>query len=285
MIRRSRPGKSAKEDLPLAEDWHSFHSTWNEAFPAPSFAAWHSFFSAFKAAAPTERHDRRDEIEPTLFASFFAEFSERHRQFHRSGAAVSVWEVAGLGTDEVRGCSVLAWLLDRYGSHGQGDAFLRCFLDCVSKGTADGDYPQMPTAADIGNGYRTRVESRYDALSCDQPESQSSRVDIEIDGPGMLLFIEAKIYAGETNNQLERYLGILRAVAGPRNRALVFVTPTGRLPQCDSVSTQGEVRAVSWKQIAGGFSRHLTLMDTDGLAKDSFAAVLIKQFCDHITHF
>ena len=280
MGRRSgvEEGYCIKASLPSAEEWSSFFSTWGTDLLAQEPAVrWGKFFDAFTVMAQAGTASAQYEIDPAQVESFFAQFDEAYSQFYRSGAAVSVWDVAKLGADEVRVCSVLAWLLDCHGSHGQGDVFLRCFLGCLRKENR----LLLPTEQNIVRGYRTNVESFYDIHVCAQQSESNSRVDIEINGPDILLFIEAKVHASETNNQLERYIDILRSTAGARGRALVFVTPTGRPPGCEFVSTQDEVIALSWKKISQQFSLCVNTLE----CKHSLAYVLIRQYCDHINRF
>ena len=270
--------KSRKLNQLQIQEWSSFFSAWGNGLQTQdTTTTWEKFFDAFRAIGATERRDTQYGIDSAQMASFFVQFEEVYSQFYRSGAAVSVWDVAKLGSDEVRVCSVLAWLLDRHGSHGQGDVFLRCFLDCLRKECC----LSIPSEQNIFRGYRTSAESFYNNFFCDQQDQSNSRVDIEISGPDILLFIEAKIYAPETNNQLKRYIDILRSTAGGRSRALVFLTPTGRLPKSDYVNMQDEVIALSWKMIGKQFFRHINSF----MCKNSLAYALITQYCDHINRF
>ena len=271
-------GRCKKEEQPQIQGWSSFFLAWgNKLQEKDPTDSWEKFFDAFSVLVSAERSVTQYETDPAQLACFFRDFEEIYSQFYSSGAAVSVWDLARLGYDEVRVCSVLAWLLDRHASHGQGDVFLRNFLDCLRRENRF----LVPLETCVARGYRTSVESSYDIHLDGQHEQPNSRVDIEISGPDILLFIEAKIYAPETNNQLTRYIEILRATSGTRKRALVFITPTGRLPKCEFVSAQDEVVAVSWKKIANQFSRCInSVMD-----RNSLAHTLIRQYCDHITQF
>lgn len=261
----------------LIKEWSSFFSACAKLQPQDPTTTWGIFFDAFKAVATIERRVTEYETDPAQVESFFSDFEEVYGQFYRSGAAVSVWDVVRLGADEVRVCSVLAWLLDRHGSHGQGDIFLRVLLDCLR--SENSSVPPLEHC--IVRGYRTSVESSYDMHLGSPQEQSTSRVDIEISGPDILLFIEAKVYAPETNNQLERYIDILRSTAGARSTALIFLTPTGRLPKSDYVSKQVEVVPLSWKKISQKFSQYINV----SMPKNSLSYALITQYCDHIDRF
>jgi tRNA threonylcarbamoyladenosine modification (KEOPS) complex Pcc1 subunit len=263
--------------VPSVKEWRSFCSTWRGTYRELNSAIWSGFFAAFKSLAIAEPPKTQFEIAPALFAQFFASGGDILRKFYVSGEAISMWKVAGLKREEVRTCSVLAWLLDRHEDHGQGDAFLRCFFDCM--GTAG--FPISTEAID--KGYRTRVESSYNTSACEHAESpgKRKRMDIEINGPDLLLFIEAKIDTSEAEGQLEGYLNILRSRAGNRGWALVFLTPSGRSPKADSGTVQSKIAAVSWRSIATRFMRHID----QNMPKDSFGTVFIRQFCKHIHSF
>lgn len=269
--------EQVRNENQLIQEWSSFFSACAKLQTQDQTSTWEKFFDAFKVVTTAGRNVTQYETDPAQVACFFRDFEEVYSQFYRSGAAVSVWDVAGLGADEVRVCSVLAWLLDRHGSHGQGDVFLRCFLDCLRSENCSA----QPLEQSIVRGYRTSVESSYD-MHLGRPQKQStSRVDIEISGPDILLFIEAKVYAPETNNQLERYIDILRSTAGARCTSLVFLTPTGRLPNSDYVSNQVEVVPLSWKKISQQFSSYINV----SMCKNSLSYALIMQYCDHVNRF
>lgn len=261
----------------LIQEWSSFFSACAKLQPQDLTTTWGNFFDAFKGVGTVERGVTEYKTNPAKMKSFFRDFEEVYGQFYRSGAAISVWDVAGLGGDEVRVCSVLAWLLDRHGSHGQGDGFLSVFLN----GFRGENRSVLPSEQCIARGYRTSVESSYDMYLEGAQKQSASRVDIEISGPDILLFIEAKIYAPETDNQLERYINVLRSTASARSTALIFLTPTGRLPKSDYVSKQIEVVPLSWKKISQKFLRYIN----DSMCKKSLSYALIKQFCDHINRF
>ena len=77
------------------------------------------------------------------------------------------WEVAGLGRDEVRNTSVLAWLLNPRGSHGMGSAVLQHLLSHINKQKS-----HFPHSAGNFCNVRTEISPNGDL---------SDRLDIEID--------------------------------------------------------------------------------------------------------
>ncbi|MDR1490387.1 MAG: PD-(D/E)XK nuclease family protein [Desulfovibrio sp.] len=208
-------------------------------------------------------------MKPRVCADFFEKFSALYLPFKEQGRGVDLIERAGIGRDEARNSDLLAWLLDCFGDHGQGAAFLRCVMERMGE-----DGRAFPAGAESLGRYRTRREISYE--ESDQSANQRSRVDVEVDGPGFLLFIEVKIDYRETGDQLQRYLDIVRARAGKRPWRLAFLTPDGRKP--NDVALHGKVVCLRWADLAGDFLRHADVMPSD-----SHGTVLIRQFCNHIS--
>jgi hypothetical protein len=170
---------------------------------------WQQFFTEFRQYS-TDALPRDAAVDNGEVEEFFHQFRRQYAPFVKSGGTINVWEVAGIDTDEVRNCAVLRWLLDCHGSHGQGEAFLRCFLDSLRTAPLNkaSCLTRLPQAVQVHAPYRTVSESAY-AEGCPDDKIPNSRVDIAIENETFLLFIEAKVHAGETGNQIERYNGIL----------------------------------------------------------------------------
>jgi len=112
--------------------------------------------------------------------------------------------------------------------------------------------------------------------SCASGERRS-RIDIEIEGEKFLLFIEVKVFAGETNNQLERYLQIAETKAGNRPWGIIYLTPRGK-----KASIQHEkLLPLSWNDVAEVFQGHANT----NLPIQSYSRQLISQFSKHVSTF
>ena len=227
---------------------------------------WQCFFSAFaRLALKRIKPGTHDPLEPQACAAFLVAFAGAYVACRAQGRMVDIWCVTGIGKDELRNSAILAWLLDCHGSHGQGAAFLRQLFSCLP------GWKERVVAAD----YRTRIESSYDE---NEPEvsKKRSRVDIEVDGPSFFLLLEIKIQAGETDNQLERYLRIGEARKGNRPWTLLFVTPDGRPPA--DAALHGQTHCLSWRTLGRAFARHAAT-----LLPDSHGTIAVQQFCAHMT--
>ncbi|MDR2050295.1 MAG: PD-(D/E)XK nuclease family protein [Deltaproteobacteria bacterium] len=230
--------------------------------------------------------DSRESPRTARCEDFFARFRALYTPFFQAGGEIRFWDLAALGTDELRNTSILGWLLDQHASHGQGDAFFRLFLEALraSPGCPEAAREALPGPEQLGGGYGTRLEISYESPE-DKDSRPGSRVDLEMEGRSMLLFIEAKVYAGETGNQLARYAAILDARKGGRAHGLVFLTPEGRPPQEEILARK--VVCVSWRHIARHMSLHaekgLSASRSSGETRPPFWAELARQYCRHIS--
>jgi hypothetical protein len=146
------------------------------------------------------------------------------------------WDVAGLGRDEVRNSSVLAWLLNPKGSHGLGNAALTGLLVRLNQHFC-GNFP-----TNYGSFCSVCTESNPDG-------ELTNRVDIEIDSENFYLIIEVKINALERDKQLEDYGNLAQKKAYGRPWALVFLTPSGNWPDTAGVH-ESKVLPISWQKIS-----------------------------------
>lgn len=183
----------------------------------------------------------------------------------RNGEAVNVWEVAGISHDEVRVSSVLAWFMNCHAEHGQSSSILTAVIDALPNKP-----PEFPTSEMIdAKSYWVNVES------CASGE-RSSRIDIEIGGEAFLLFIEVKVHAGETGNQLERYLQIAETKAGGRPWGIIYLTPEGK----QSSVQHHLLLPLSWQSVANALDEY-----SKSLPETSYASRLITQYSKHVTLF
>lgn len=199
---------------------------------------------------------------------FFEKVREPLAAARASGDFIDIWAVAGLNRREVRNASVLAWLLDPRGSHGQGAGCLQTFTAQISR--VDPTWCLDPSILRL---VRVRTEQR--PLGSDR-----DRVDIAIDGPGFLIFIEVKIDAGEGLNQLSRYAESAAAKAaasadaqGHKPRTLVvFLSPRPL-----NKPVPGLVH-LSWSEVADA------LVEASANAEGT-ARFVVRSFSKHIRSF
>lgn len=111
----------------------------------------------------------------------------RKEESRKRGERFNVFEMLGVAHYEVTHSKIIAGFLNPQGSHGQGDLFLRLFLQTID---SDGEI-----SIDTTN---SKVYTEYD--------TGNGRIDILIeDKTGHGIVIENKVYAGDQPEQLIRY--------------------------------------------------------------------------------
>lgn len=218
---------------------------------------------------------RSTELCADKLGAFFTEMIphiDSVRDKRKTGDAANVWKVSRLGCDEIKVSSVLAWFLDCHAEHGQGSAILGRILDEIHCRNNLGE--AYPSSEIIRRApYWVNVES------CPNGD-KSSRIDIEIEGKHFLLFIEVKIFAPETGDQLDRYLNIGRSKSAGRPWGIIFLTSNGNNSR-KSVIVNGTTSfaCVSWRDIANVFKSHTRSLSP------CFSKSIMNQFAEHIQEF
>jgi len=248
-----------------------YFSAWNKMLStklllesAEKLARWRYFFEKLASIPhPANKTKQRNDLICDQFRIFATSFAIANESYRKKGLAVNIWRAVGIGHDELRNSAALSWILDRFGDHGQGENILAGLLELISKDRQIGTIVE-----DVrNNNYWTRTES----LPLGGAES---RVDIEIESSKFLLFIEVKVRAPETGNQLQRYVALARSKAAGRNWFVIFLTPDGRKPSDHSL--WNDVVALSWKQIANVIYQYI-----EKSSSNNFAGHILRQFADH----
>lgn len=189
-------------------------------------------------------------------------------QARTRGGFLNIWSVTGIRRKELPNAAVLAWMIDPRGSHGHGSLCLSALLTMVAKKSAfdlsDGD---------LGSA---RVQAEERPLGSDR-----DRVDIVVETPRLLLFLEVKIDAMEGQAQLSRYVqsaAQLAAVRAVHDARLAKKTLTVFLSPRKPTETLPQVVHVTWSDLARALqaaARHST-----GISR-----LLIDSFATHIRAF
>lgn len=271
------------------DDWAIVTTTTKARPDEPALAVRLRNFFDFWPEETEIRLPEEPSINAEALTCFFRDFRpvlDGINKERQSGSAVNVWRAAGLNRDELRNSRVLAWFLDAHGDHGQGSAILRRLLDRITEVAGSQTYwgsailrslldriGLLTNEHDLGR-YWTSLEKRFLG-------DTDSRVDIEIEGDRFLLFIEVKIDAGETGNQLDRYIDIAANKAKGRPWAVAFLTPTGCRPKEFNTppSDHPPVVPISWRDVSEEFREHANSLP------DCFARRLIHQYIEHIRSF
>lgn len=153
----------------------------------------------------------------------------------RTAGDYNVFRASGISGRELSHSAFLANLFKPNGTHGQGDLFLRHFLQfCCDEGffggsPADfsGGYWIIETEKQISDDRRLDIVFSYleKRISDDRhPASNLSCLEKRI-----LVVIENKIYAGEQHRQIPAYKKWMDSQKNFLHRALIYLTPDGKL--------------------------------------------------------
>jgi hypothetical protein len=253
---------------------HRFFTAWSdlnvERDAVRDRDEWKRFFDSWKSEAllPQPPHSPQPVFDCHSFEELVTAFPAHYECYRRHGSRVNVWRASGLGTDELRNSLVLSWMIDRFEDHGHGSAILESLISWANR--------LQPTGITVATVRDTPYWTRTESLPLGNIES---RVDIEIESEAFLIFVEVKIRAGETGDQLMRYVELAERKAGPKKPWLLFfLTPNGRPPANEML--RGRVAPISWRHVAGILNAH-----AGGYVKDSFSGVVIRQFADHVASF
>ena len=177
-------------------------------------------------------------------AAFFSAFSvavdiaERAQaeMDRRAATRFSIFEyISVYETDLSR---VFGGLLDPSGNHGQGDRFLRLFLDQICCGLPEAQRGRLPNA-DFGEC----------SVRLEHPTANGGRIDIVLKLPGnRWLGIENKPWAVEQVKQVESYLADLRrrtTSGGSAEAWLVYLSGDGSDSETSPDDEEERVRCVT----------------------------------------
>ncbi len=146
-----------------------------------------------------------------------------------SGENFNIFSVMGMETDEVKTHSAfIAELLNPQGLHGQGDVFLKLFVEMLKNKVKEQNSKTINVSLKTGQS-QSFVEYSVGPVNGDR----GGRIDILVqDTDGKAIVIENKIYAQDQNLQLVRYHN-----AYPK-ALLLYLTLNGDEP---SASSKGEL--------------------------------------------
>ncbi|WP_229428455.1 PDDEXK-like family protein [Microvirga pudoricolor] len=186
-----------------------------------------------------------------------------------NGAFLDVWRIAGVGQEELRNSAILAWLLDRSETHGQGDLFLKSLLNVISDRLPLG----FPQPSDLDMGYNTFLET--------YPLGNSeSRIDIDISGPNFILFVEVKINASERPEQVARYRRLAEEASNGRSFGVLFLC---RSLAGLELSEHDRVVALTWRDVSACISSYLR--DNPATDGNRVLREILRQLAQHFSKF
>ena len=159
-----------------------------------------------------------------------------------SGENFNIFTILDRETDEVKTHSaIIADLLNPVGLHGQGEVFVRLFLDRFL------DRPKIETRGDLR---RAQVGTEVDV-------GVHGRIDILFRMDNFCVVIENKIHADDQRRQLERYNRYATEIAkfADDRVQLLYLTLHGSEPEEYSLGSlpPGKVRCISYESDITGW--------------------------------
>ena len=133
----------------------------------------------------------------------------RKEESRKRGERFNVFEMLGVAHYEVTHSKIIAGFLNPQGSHGQGDLFLRLFLQTIE----NKDEINLDTS-------KAKVYTEYGI-------GLNGRLDIFIDNGSYGIIIENKVYAGDGEEQLKRYNDFAKEKYGEGNYIIYYLTLDG----------------------------------------------------------
>lgn len=217
--------------------------------------AYQRYFASFKELYTTPAILSQSNIDLKVAATYFNKFNESYQKAHQQGYFFNIWELVNIGRHELSNCSILAWLLDCNGSHGQGNFFCHAVLSLIEKDNL------------LTSQYVTTTENIY----CNK--ENNNRVDIVLENKNFCIFIEVKIDACEQPNQRQRYLAELKKKKY-QETVFIYLTPY-------SIRQEDEIYYITWNEIANAL---LTAMQNTSSLPE-LIRIIVQQYCYHIKDF
>ena len=136
-----------------------------------------------------------------------------------TGEHFNVFSILGVEADEVRTHSAfLADLLNPQGSHRQGTAFLKLFLEKALEYPGPDEYENFQVTKEVS--------------------TEQGRIDILLEKNDACIVIENKIYAGDQDDQMERYYQYARSKGISEHKIkLIYLTLDGSPPSEESLGS------------------------------------------------
>ena len=182
-----------------------------------------------------------------------------------SGDLIDLWAIAGLGRKETRNAAVLAWLLNPRGSHGQGNLILKGLLSHFVE--------HQPTwTFDEGEFDRVVVRTEHQPLG-----DIHNRIDIALDGPSFILFLELKISSRETRDQISRYVRAAeqkRMAFGKKHAHVAYLAPAR------PTLVRSDIAYLTWRDLA-----EIIMTNLQGMKREHISRLAIERFANHINRF
>jgi hypothetical protein len=233
--------------------------------------------SFFRSVAALDRNGAGHAVPKTRVmtsegvSAFFSSIGDLSATVQMPSPIFNIWQVTGIDRNEVRNTSILAWTLNPRGSHGKGPGILNAFLDRIRRGRLPED-EFFPFPRQVAHCLVVTEASPF--------ADQANRVDILVDGLGFTAFVEVKVGATPSADQVERYLALSAARANATGRTrygVIFLAPRGTrsLPDLGPRVVQA-----TWDDVGKAIRSCVSSAPTT-----SFVDTILYDFANHVRNF
>lgn len=167
-------------------------------------------------------------------------------RYHRT----NVFQVVGMGSQEIRHSNFIAWLLDPSESHGLGDAFMKVLLTRLYAIADENSDEESDGDVSLFEGISLAVLG--DLSSLNVARETESNIDILAWSPSseLVVCIENKVWSGLGNGQLDKYQTYVeKRFASYRHRVYVLLTPDGYDVPADMATNPSSWLSLSYNDI------------------------------------
>lgn len=197
-------------------------------------------------------------------SKFFKLFPAAKKAAERQLVRTNIWNVAGVGRNELKNMGILAWWLRHDAEHGLEGTILRGILKTLSK---QAEFNSAPISDLLSDSYSVRTE-----WAGSDEHDRHSRLDIMIENDNFLVVIEGKINASESVGredsiaQLDRYCDLAKILASNRQWAVIYLTPRARI-NAERRKKQSRLIELTWKEVANVIKRESKVLPKDNVVR------------------
>lgn len=125
-----------------------------------------------------------------------------------SGERFNIFEILGISANELSHSRMLADFLNVKGTHGQGDIYLKLFIEQLNNLPAENQFHEDSPHLKVIENFKTnqsKVCIEKHVGNIDYEQGTGGRIDILLTDGQEFIIIENKIYAADQSQQLLRY--------------------------------------------------------------------------------
>lgn len=242
-------------NITIQNDLVNFFEKWNTLRPSL-----HDQLESFFRRWPGRLAIKQQKVEASTIdfyrvfslPDFFMRFPAATKAKGIRSYRTNIWDIAGVGSDELKNMGILSWWLSHDAEHGLEGSILRGILSTLAKQYRRANAPVFEL---FSSGYRIGRES-----TVWDERDRASRMDIVIENDNALIIIEGKINATESVSmkdgvaQLDRYCNLAKKLANNRQWAVVYLTPRKGIDE-DRRKKQPRLLELTWKEVGNVIKR------------------------------